>query len=279
VPGDPGGSPGDPGATPDGAGGPPARVAALVHGLGILDLFGDDATVVTVAAMAREIGVHRSNASRLAATLHSLGYLSRAAGNTGYRLGPRLVQLGRLASRNIDVIQRTTEPLQELVRQTGETGHVGILDGVEVVTVSVVDGWHPLRMHSQVNKRSPAHCSAMGKALLSGLDDGALRTLFGGHRPEPRTPASITSVTALVEEIHQVRGRGVALDREELEPGLRCIAAPVVGADGAVVASLGLSGPSLRLTDATLDDLVQPIRAAAARAAVALGARPGDRSA
>lgn len=245
-------------------------VNALAHGLEILRLFSDDRQVLNVSQIGREIGVHRSNASRLAATLHTMGFLSRGEEAGQYRLGPQLVRLGRLADRDNDVARRALGPLRRLVEQTGETGHVGVLSDREAVTVAVVDGWHTVRMHSYVNKRSPAYCSSMGKVLLAGLGDAQVRRRFAGHLAV-MTEHSITSVAALLRELALVRERGYALDMEELEIGLRCVAAPIWDADGSVVACLGLSGPALRLTEAALTELAEHVKEAAAEATQAIG--------
>jgi DNA-binding IclR family transcriptional regulator len=249
-------------------------VNALLHGLSILQMFDDHHQVVSVAEIAKRVGVHRSNASRLAATLAAQGFLTREAEAGRYRLGPQLIRLGRLAGAGNDVAQRALGPLRALVQQTGETGHIGVLDGAEAVTVAVVDGWHTVRMHSHPNKRSPAHNSSIGKALLAGLDDAEVRRRLHGRRLTAKTPHSITSQPALLRELAEVRERGFAVDNEELELGLRCLAAPIHDADGAVIASLGLSGPAPRLTDAAVAELVPLVRAAAADATRAIGGRP-----
>jgi DNA-binding IclR family transcriptional regulator len=246
-------------------------VNALLHGLAILHMFGDDQQVVGVSQIARHVGVHRSNASRLAASLHAMGFLARTGEAGQYRLGPELIRLGRLASRDNDLAQQAIGPLRRLVEQAGETGHIGILDGVDVLTITVVDGWHTVRMHSHVNKRSPAYNSSIGKALLSGMDDAAVRQRLRGHRLVAKTPNSLTSVAALLAELAEVRTLGYAVDNEELEPGLRCVAAPIRDADGVVVAALGLSGPALRMTEATIVALSEPVKRAAALASAAIG--------
>jgi DNA-binding IclR family transcriptional regulator len=251
-------------------------VNTLLHGLAILRMYSDEQQVLGVSQIARQIGVHRSNASRLAASLHAMGFLTRTADAGQYRLGPELIRLGRLASRNNDLAQQALGPLRQLVEQTGETGHIGILDGAEALTIAVVDGWHTVRMHSHVNKRSQAYCSSIGKALLSGLDPAALRQRFHGRRLTAMTPNSITSVAALLRELDEVRARGYATDNEELEPGLRCIAAPIRDADGAVVAGLGLSGPAVRLTGEALADLADRVLRAAAEASEAIGGARRD---
>lgn len=246
-------------------------VNALMHGLAILQMYSDDDQVVTVSQMARQIGVHRSNASRLAATLQAMGFLTRAAETGQYHLGPQLIRLGRLATKHNDLGQRARGPLRALVEKTGETGHIGVLDGAEALTTVVVDGWHSVRMHSYPNKRSPAYCSSIGKALLSGLDDAEVRRRLAGRRLKAMTPNSITSKAALLRELAQVREVGYAIDNEELEPGLRCLAAPIRDAEGAVVASIGLSGPALRMTEAAVLELSVLVREAAAEATAAIG--------
>lgn len=253
------------------------QVKALRHGLEILRMVSDDQPVVGVSEMARKIGVHRSSASRLAATLHAMGFLSRAGEAGQYRLGPELIRLGRLANRDIDLVEQATGPLRRVVEQTGETGHIGMLDGTEAVTIAVVDGWQTVRMHSYVNKRSPASCSSLGKSLLSGLTDEEVRGLFGGQRLIALTEHSVTAMSALLAELAQVRAQGYACDNEEVELGLRCVAAPVRDASGAVVASLGLSGPAWRLTPPVVADLAEAVRRAAADATTALGGTPAGR--
>jgi DNA-binding IclR family transcriptional regulator len=265
------GADGGPGAATDGTRGD--QVKALRHGLEILRMVSDDHPVIGVSEIARTIGVHRSSASRLAATLHAMGFLTRAGEAGQYRAGPELIRLGRLAARDIDVAEQALGPLRRLVEQTGETGHIGILDGIEAVTIAVVDGWQTVRMHSHVNKRSPASCSSLGKSMLSGFPDEQVREMFDGRELPARTPASITTVPGLLHELAQVRQLGYACDNEELEPGLRCLAAPIRDADGAVVASLGVSGPAARFTQEALAGLAAAVRQAAAEATSAIGGK------
>lgn len=242
------------------------RVSSLMRGLAILRMFEETGQTVTVSQIARQLGVHRSNASRLAATLCDMEFLSRTGSAGRYRLGPQLPRLARLAGEPDEAVRRAREPLRRLVAETGETGHVALIDGTDAVTAVVVDGWHTVRAHTAERARFPAHCSALGKALLSGLDEDSLRARYGTRTLAGRTPRTITSLDRLCRELDVVRRRGYAVDDEEYEPGLRCVAAPVRGADGTVVASLGLSGPAVRLTDETLHRLAAGVRAAAAAA-------------
>ena len=231
---------------------PPPRdgtIGALLHGLAVLDMFTRDRPVVAIAEVARELGVHRSTASRLAATLATAGYLEVAGEQGRYRLAAKLAVLGEVAAAGSDLRGAALPALRDLVARLGETGHLGVLEGTEAVTVAVVDGWQTVRMHSWVGKRSPAHCSSIGKVLLAGLRPADLAARYPDRDLPARTPATITSLAALERCLTDVRSRGYAEDLEELEPHLCCVAAPVFGRDAAVTASISVSGPASRLRD------------------------------
>ena len=253
----------------------PARdglVGALLHGLAVLDMFDRDRPVLGIAEVARRLGVHRSTASRLAATLAAAGYLEQAGEPGRYRLAAKLAILGEIAATGTELRRAALPPLRDLVSRLGETGHLGVLEDSEAVTVEVVDGWQTVRMHSWVGKRSPAHCSSMGKALLAGLSQAEFAARYPDRRLEARTAATITSRDELEACLAQVRASGYAEDREELEPHLCCVGAPVFDRAGAVVASVSVSGPASRLTSDALTGIAAEVRAAARQVSSRLGA-------
>jgi DNA-binding IclR family transcriptional regulator len=247
-------------------------VGSLLHGLQILDMFDRDRPVIGIGEMARQLGLHPSTTSRLAATLAATGYLE-AAGEAGrYRLSGKLAALGALVEDDVD-IRRTALPfLESLVRELGETGHLGILEGADAVTVEVVDGWQTVRMHSWVGKRSPAHCSSMGKVLLAGLTKKELRGRLRGRRLAAQTPNTITSRDQLERHLAEIRAAGYSVDREELEEHLRCVAAPIFGRDGAVVASISVSGPDSRISEPAIPAVADIVRRTAREISARLGA-------
>jgi DNA-binding IclR family transcriptional regulator len=247
-------------------------VGSLLHGLAILDMFERDRPVIGLADIASRLDVHRSNASRLAATLASAGYLEPAGEPGKYRLAGKVAALGELAAVSTELRRATLPGLRDLVGELGETGHLAVLEGDEAVTVDVVDGWHSVRMHSWVGKRSPAHCSSMGKALLAGLPPGELAALYRGTRLEARTPGSITSRRGLERALAEVRSHGYAQDLEELEAGLCCVAAPVFDRSGGVVAAISISGPVSRIHQTTVPAIAPEVRRAAWQASARLGA-------
>ncbi len=257
---------------PPSQGGASPLVQSLVHGLQILDLFSDIRPVIGIGEMARELGVHRSTTSRLAATLAACGYLAQTDDPGRYRLGDRLFRLGQLAVPETDLRVIAAEELGTLVENVGETAHVGVLEGRDVTSILVIDGWRPLRLHGQVGKRSPAHCSSLGKALLSSLSPAQLSRLYAGVKLETYTPNSIRTIAALRAELKRTRERGYSLDDQELEIGLRCIGAPVLGPAGEPVASVSISGPLSRMQGDLLRQLAAEVPAVAARIAERLGA-------
>jgi DNA-binding IclR family transcriptional regulator len=255
--------------TTDGAKG---LIGSLLHGLEILDMFERDRSEIGIGEMAQHLGLHRSTTSRLAATLAVAGYLEPTGEPGRYRLSGKLVTLGELVASEGDVRRAALPYLRDLVQSLGETGHLAILEGAEAVTVGVVDGWQTVRMHSWVGKRSPAHCSSMGKALLAGLDAEEIDVRYPGPRLEARTGRTITGRAELKRHLAQVRERGYAVDTEELEPHLCCVAGPVFDRAGAVVASISVSGPDSRLDDASIPATAEAVRRAAWQISARLGA-------
>jgi len=247
-------------------------IGSLLHGLEILDMFERDRPEIGIGEMAQQLGLHRSTTSRLAATLAVAGYLEPAGEPGRYRLSGRLAALGELAAAEGDVRRATVPYLRELVQELGETGHLGVLEDTEAVTIEVVDGWQTVRMHSWVGKRSPAHCSSMGKVLLAGLSAAEFGARYPGPGLEARTDQTITGPGVLRQHLAEVRERGYAVDRGELEPHLCCVAGPVFDRTGAVVASISVSGPDSRIDDVTIPGIAAAVRRAAGQISARLGA-------
>jgi DNA-binding IclR family transcriptional regulator len=248
---------------------------SLQHGLAILDLFGSGGTALGLVEMASALGIHRSTASRIAAELASAGYLAPAERPGRYRLGPRLAELGQYAAGQPSFAATALPYLTALAVGTGETAHLGVLDGTASLTLVVVDGWHTIRMHTWVGRRTPAHCSSMGKALLADLSEETIRDLFPATLAPAPTKNTIRDRDRLHIELQEIRGRGVAFDLEELEVGLRCIAAPLFDAQGKVVASMGVSAPAGRLGQDAIDRVAGHVAWGAAQATAALGGTRG----
>lgn len=221
-------------------------IGSLQAALSVLDCFGRQASW-QLADLAQAVGQPKSRVFRHLRTFEECGYLVRDEATGAYRPGPKMAMLGNGAAQQEMLRWRALPPLQDLARATGETAHVGILHGVEVVTVQLVEGWHDVRMHSYVGKRSPAHSSSLGKILLAYFPEPEVDAYLRGTDLKPATPKTIVDPEAFKAHLAQIRKQGYALDDEELEVGLCCVAAPITDHTGQVVASVSISAPTVRM--------------------------------
>lgn len=204
--------------------------------------------------LATELHVPKSSMHALLRTMQWCGWLETDATGTLYGLGVRSLLAGS-AYVDGDVVVRQTAPiLDQLAQQTGETVHLGRLEGGDVVYLAKRESSHPLRLFSSVGRRLPAHSVALGKVLLAEMtDEEALARLPADL--EAKTPHTITDRDALVEELAVVRRDGYAIDAEESASGLRCFAVPLRQRGGTRDA-ISCSVPVARLTDTREDEIV-----------------------
>jgi IclR family KDG regulon transcriptional repressor len=222
-----------------------------------------------VSELSRRLGLHKNNVFRLLATLELGGYVEQSSATDRYRLGVRCLELGRAYSTSHSLVERARPVLANLVDQLGETAHLGVLRDFEVVHL---DGTSPGRLlvtSTRVGQRLPIHCSALGKVLI-GCSDNATREDYDRNMVadgglEAVTPATVVDAIKLTEQLRTVGGQGYAFDLGECEVGLNCVATPVHGEDGEVVAALSVSGPGFRLSEDFLFSRVLPVLSASSR--------------
>lgn len=194
-----------------------------------------------------EAGLHKSTAFRLLEALRRHALVEFDPATSRYRLGLGLFELGMAAVTRLDVSQCAPPFLEALASETGESASLGILDDREVIHILRVESRHPLRLPSLAGRRSPAYCTGIGKVILAHLDGLRLEQYLDDVPLEPRTPRTITSRDALKADLRRIRSRGWSLDDEEIFMGLRCVAAPVFGLDGRVIAGVSVAGPTGRM--------------------------------
>jgi DNA-binding IclR family transcriptional regulator len=247
-------------------------VGSLKNGLSVFDMFRPDHPIITVGEIARFLGVHKSSASRIAATLVASGFLRPALRSAGFQLGGKMFRLGSMAAVDNSLADVAHPIMRALVDDVGETCHVGVLEGREAVTVALIDGSYSVRMHSWVGKRTPAHWTAMGKVLLAGLADSTFDMLFASEKLPVATPHSLATKSELKAQLLMIRKHGFALDNEELEIGLRCVATPIFDRDGRVSASLTIAGSSSRMRISAIEAYIEKAKLAAQKISAELGA-------
>ena len=201
---------------------------------------------VSLKQLAMETGLHPSTAHRILGTMVANGFVERADPGT-YRLGIRLLELGNLVKSRINIRDSAMPLMQQLHQRLGESVNLGVRQGDEIVYVErTSSGRSSVRVVHLVGARAPLHVTAVGKLYLvedglAEVKDYARRTGLPGY-----TPTSITKLPKLERELAVVRRDGVAFDNEEIELGLRCIAAPVRDDAGELVAGLSVSAPADR---------------------------------
>ncbi|MCX7682088.1 MAG: IclR family transcriptional regulator [Anaerolineae bacterium] len=218
--------------------------------------------------LSAHIGLSRSTAHRLLTTLARAGYL-RHVPREGYRLGPKLIALGFRAHAELHLPSLARPHLERLSEATRETVHLGVLSGSEVVYIDKVPGKRELQMASCIGARVPAQSTALGKALVSTLPrEEWLSSFTPGLR---RTERTIADAERFVEEIEQVARQGYALDLEENEPGIRCIAAPVRDGAGRGVAAVSISSAVIYLTEERIREFIPLVQETARQISRELG--------
>lgn len=218
--------------------------------LQILLQFEEEGQELGVTELATRLGVHKSSASRLAATLAGKGFLERGRDGEAFRLGPQLRRLGRLAARTQELVDLARETMERLARKTGETVTFSVPDGEEAVTVAQVDARYVVGVQNWVGRRFPLHGTSDGKVLL------AFRAVDANGTPlTALTGRTITTKARLVRELETIRCEGWARAEGEFEAGLNGVAAPVLDVTGCCRGALSICGPSYRLTTGELPRL------------------------
>ena len=205
----------------------------------------------TVGVLATAVGLPKSTTSRLVRALERQGLVERDGARGSVRPGPVLVRFAGGTARNADLVALATDTLRSLAEKSGETVNLAVPGRAAVDHLAQRDSRHFIGGTNWVGRTAPLHCTANGKVLLAF---GAAQLPTG--QLERLTPQTLVEPAALELELATVRARGYATTLEELEPGLVAVAAPVFDSgSGEAVAALSVSGPTIRLTPARLDEL------------------------
>ena len=245
-------------------------VRAVDHCLQLIEALARTEGSCGVTELGAELGLAKSTVYKLLQTLLRRGYAVQEPASGRYRLGLKFLELGGVVQGSLSIRTAAHPHLQALMEATNETVQLGILEGHEVIYADKIECARTIRMYSRVGRRSPLHCTALGKVLLADQPETVLRDILDS-RLERYAPRTITTSRALRAELQEVREKGYAFDDEEFEEGLRCLAAPARDYTGAVVASLGIAGPAARFEPARRPELIKLLKDAAEAVSRALG--------
>jgi IclR family KDG regulon transcriptional repressor len=252
---------------PDGS-----RLSSVASSIRLLKAFSEEQVEIGISDLAKRLGVAKSTVHRLAVTLVADGMLEQNPDTGKYRLGLSLFRLGSLVRQRMNISNEGRNLLRELREKVDETVHCAVLDGAEIMYVFNLEGTQAIRMRADIGVRKPAYCTAEGQVLLAYQSPEFVEQVLARGLPA-RTPQTVTDPEALKKVLEGIRTRGYAIEDEESEIGMRCIAAPLLNDAGEVVAAVGVAGPVTRLSKKALSGYLPHVMETAAAISARLGHR------
>lgn len=255
------------------------RVNSVGKALLIMEAIYQAQRSLSIKELATELGMHKSTLHHLVSTLTEFGFLTQDPETRKYNIGLHLVEIGQAYLQQLDVRSIAHPFLERLAMEVGETAHLLILDRNDVVYIDKVEDLSQptaLRCSSYIGRRAAAYATAAGKTLLAHLPEADLRKYLAYQELPAKTPYTITDPAQLLKELHRVKKHGFALDRQENEVGLQCVAAPIFNQEAKCIAALSVSGPATRLTMERITETLLPlVKETAEQISAALGYTPG----
>ena len=203
---------------------------------------------ISLADLAKRVGLHNSTTFHLVKTMVSLGYVRQDRETKRYHIGRMVFGVAATCMGEVELVSVATPILENLARATGESSHLAVRSGNDIVIAARTAGTGAFQLVDRAGGMRPAHCTALGKVLLAGLSEEQLEQYLTTARLDSWTSKSMTDPQQIRADVARVRAAGVGCDDGEFDPEVRCVAAPIRDFTGQVVASIGISGPVWRLT-------------------------------
>lgn len=247
-------------------------VKSLSRGLSVLYLLSESTVPLSSTELSSILKLSKSAIQRLTFTLQRLGYLERNRENKKFRLGPKSRSIGFSVMRNLD-LKRVAYPfMKEIARDVGETVNLAVLDGDEIVYVERIVTERTLNVNMQIGSRRPLYSTSMGKTILAFLPERRLKKMLEAIDLIRFTPRTITRKSDLRSELDRVKFLGYAISNEEMEIGVRSVAAPIRNFTDGVIAAVNIAGPTSRVSLKNLESkLCEKVVEMARRISFALG--------
>lgn len=245
-------------------------VQSIDRALRILNVLAASHEPLQLSEIARHVEIPASTAHRLLASLQRQEYVRFDQTQRRYTLGLAILPLAEAAKAQIDITKEAMPILERLAAKVNETATLTVLQGNDAVYSLMAQSRRAMGTITSLGSRIPFHCTAAGKALLAYMPEDRRNEILS--KPQrAHTRYTITNSYQLLDELAQIRTQGVSFDRQENEPGMCCIAAPVFNHQGQITATVGISGPSSRFSPEREEELAWPVRAAARELSACLG--------
>lgn len=250
-----------------------SRVQSVDRAISILKCFSETKRELKLSEISDQLGLNKSTVHGLINTLKYHGLIDQNEKTQKYRLGLALIELGELVISSMDVRNLAYPIIEEVCEILGETIHVAVLSGIEVVYVDKKEGNNsPINISTKIGSRNRAYSTADGKVLLAHLDEKTLREIIPDNI-EKVTPNTIADKELIIQELALIRKRGYALDNEENLIGLTCVAAPVYDYTGEAKYGVSVTGPTMRMTEEKINKAINVLLEATKRISYKLGYR------
>jgi len=225
----------------------------------ILDILLQHGSSMHMTEISEKLGLYPSTIHRILDTLKHRGYVEQDPKTQKYRLGLKLLELGMAKLHQMDLVKEATPYLKELVKLCNETVHLGILEEGEVLYLAKEESSQTIRMISYVGKRAPLYCTALGKILLAYMSEEEREKILQNREFPRLTENTITDKEELEKELNRIKKQGFALDREENEKDVRCMAAPIRNYQEKVIAAISISSPIFRINKDVQNNLKEAL--------------------
>lgn len=239
-------------------------VQTLNRALDIIELLSLEQESIGVTDIGQRTGLHKSTVHRLLNALADRGYVEKNPKNGTYKLGLKFIEISSLFLNKLELKTEARPYLRRLAEQVGQPVHLAILMGRDAVYIDKVEAVNSIRMYSQIGRRVPVYCTAIGKVLLSGLEQDELAALLDELEFRSYTVNTIKTKDELLAHVNRARELGWAVDDEEHEDGIRCVSAPVYDYTGKIIAAVSVSGDRKVINENRDDEISTYVMDAAA---------------
>lgn len=237
----------------------------------ILEILAGEKDGLGVTEIGNRLGLHKSTVHRILGSMVKRGYIEKTRDRGLYKVGLKLVEISSVYLNSVELKTEARPYLTDLMYKLGQPVHLATLDGCDVVYIDKVQQENSIRLYSQIGRRVPGYCSALGKCLLSGLSDVDMENRISYMNFVGYTKYTIQNREELFRQILDARKNGWAIDDEEHELGVRCVAAPIYDYRGKVVAAVSVTASVDVFTMDRIDEFVGNVKKAANEISLRLG--------
>ncbi|WP_251862234.1 IclR family transcriptional regulator [Clostridium sp. Marseille-Q2269] len=229
-------------------------VQSVDRSLSILEVLSDYEDGLGITEISEKVNLHKSTVHRLLATLIYKGYVKQEYKANKYKLTLKLFQLGNKKIQKMDLVTVARPYLKELVEKTNEVAHLVVTEDTEIIYVEKEESQNTIRTHSTIGDRRPLYCTAVGKSILSYMEDDKIEEIWNKSNVQKLTEYTITDFNEFKKYLNKVRKNGYAVDEQENEVGVRCVGASIFNYKGEVCGAISISGSIITFTEEKLED-------------------------